>query len=148
MRSAKTFNGSGWRRLRHENGTVTARAPRGGAATGGLAARTRILAIASRRRIVLSAPGLIRIRRRVTKDTAIGPGGTNRRALRMRNRTIEDRGPANPRPPTIGRGRRNRRGRERSGSRGPARRPAVRAGLANPQAALEVIDRGGPSRAP
>ena len=154
MLSAKTFNAKEQRPWHLETGTVTASAPRGGGATGVLAARTRILAIASRRRTVPSARGQntsrqpsatgtnLPMRRHVARDDEIGRGRTNRRAPVTRNQTIEGRGPANPRRRTIDRGRRNRQGLEHSESRGRARSRAVPDDLDNQPAPIETIDRG------
>jgi len=128
MRSAKTFNGSGWRPPRLENGKATARERKDEGATGVPAARTRIRAIASRRRIVPSARG-------------------PRKSRAIPNHAIADRGTRSPRPRTIGRGRRNPPGLARSGNRGQESHPAVRDGLENlPAPRLARIGRGTTSR--
>ena len=131
MRSAKTFYSSGRRRPHLENGAVMARARSGGGATGVLADRTRILAIASRKRIVPSARGPRKIRRHsatatrqvsarrrlealVTSDrdrisrAAIDRGAANRLASDRRNPMGANRGRIDLRPRTIARGRPSR----------------------------------------
>ena len=127
------------------------------AATGGPAGRTRIRAIASRRRIVPSARGPKRIRRRSAIATsqasrrknrgrsrqAIDPGKTSRArpSGRLAN---ENRGVTSPLRPTIDHGRRNRPARARSESPGWGSRPATRHAVIGPGTAGRRRERSGP----
>ena len=151
------FRRSATPRMRRASRAATGRRRRSGGAVSGVpAARTRIPAIGSRKRIAPSAPGRRRIPRRsaiaTSRDTSQeSPGRTNRAVIdRLRPvapptlhaaevaggtsrpdlRANGNRGTTGRRHPTIGRGRRSRPARARSASRGWENRRATAPAIA------------------
>ncbi len=122
-RSATTFRCASMRRPRHAIAAPTIpRELNGGAATGVLAAHTKIRAIDSRKRTVPSGRG----RRRIRPRSAIATSSV-RRASPVRGATSR-----RVRRVATGRGRPSRRDHEPSGNRGSANRPAAASGHGPP----------------